>query len=82
MLLFPGKMALSLLEVDTKGWEFLVSWIDGSYSWMDLAILKESYPVQVAGFAYSARINQEPAFKWWVHKVLRKRDRMIGKCKS
>lgn len=29
--------------ITTKGWELLVGWTDGSYSWMDLASLKESY---------------------------------------
>ena len=76
MLLFLVKMVLSHLEMEM----FILS--DGSYSWIDLAVLEESYPVQVAEFSFAARINQEPAFKWWVGKVLQKRDRMIGKFKS
>jgi hypothetical protein len=28
------------------------------------------------------KISEEPAFAWWAHKVLRKRDRIIHKVKT
>ena len=43
---------------------------------------KESYPVQVAEYAISARISEEPAFAWWASSVLKKRNRIIAKTKS
>lgn len=35
----------------TKGWKVLVSWRDGSLSWVPLKDIKESNPVQVAKYA-------------------------------
>jgi hypothetical protein len=66
----------------TQGWKLLVTWKDGSSSWEPLKDLKESHPVQVAEYALTNKIVEEPAFAWWVKKVLRKRDRIIRKVKS
>ena len=66
----------------TIGWEILVRWKDGSTTWVALKDLKESYPVQLAEYAVSARIAEEPAFAWWVPYTLRKRSRIISKVKS
>ena len=66
----------------TKGWKLLVSWKDGSSSWVSLKDLKESNPVQVAEYAVANKILEEPAFAWWGRHVLRKRDRIIRKVKS
>jgi Reverse transcriptase (RNA-dependent DNA polymerase) len=63
----------------TKGWELLVRWDDETSTWVRLADLKESNPVEVAEYAVLHRINKEPAFRWWVPYVLRKRDRIIKK---
>ncbi len=53
-------------------WKFLVEWSNGSCQWIDLKLLKESNPVQVAEYATSRNIAEEPAFAWWVPYVLRK----------
>ena len=66
----------------TRGWELLVEWKDGSMDWVKLASLKESYPVQLAEYAVANEIDHEPAYKWWVPSVLRRRDRIINKVKS
>jgi hypothetical protein len=65
--------------ITTKGWDLKVRWQDGSYDWIPLSQLKESNPVQVAEYACSHNIHKEPAFNWWVPKVIRKRDRLINK---
>ena len=70
------------LRRTTRGWKLLVSWKDGSTSWVPLKDLKESHPVQVAEYALVNKILEEPAFAWWATKVLRKRDRIIKKVKS
>jgi hypothetical protein len=44
--------------------------------------LKESNPIEVAEYAVANRIDQEPAFKWWVPHTLQKRNRIISKVKS
>jgi hypothetical protein len=62
----------------TVGWKFLVEWIGGNQEWISLEILKESNPVQVAEFAVARNIADEPAFAWWVHYVLRKREVIVS----
>ena len=49
---------------------------------MKLKDLKDSYPVQIAEYAVANRIAEEPAFRWWVQSVLRKRNRIVAKMKS
>jgi hypothetical protein len=66
----------------TKGWKLLVSWKDGSTSWVPLKDMKDSFPVEVAEYAMVNKILEEPAFAWWAKHVLRKRDRIIKKVKS
>jgi hypothetical protein len=69
-------------KVTTKGWFLLVQWRDGSTSWERLADLKESNPIEVAEYAVVNRITEEPAFKWWVPNVIKRRNRIISKVKS
>ena len=66
----------------TRGWKLLVSWKDGTSSWIALKDLKESNPVEVAEYALTNKILEEPAFAWWARHVLRKRERLIRKVKS
>jgi hypothetical protein len=63
----------------TRGWFLLVSWKHGGSSdWVKLKDLKDSYLVQVAEYAAANRIADEPAFKWWVHNVLRKQSHIVA----
>ena len=66
----------------TRGWEILCQWKDGSTSWEALKDLKESYPIQTAEYAFEALISEEPAFAWWVHHVMKKREKIISRVKS
>ena len=66
----------------TIGWKLCVQWKDGTTSWLPLKELKESNPVETAEYAVANKIDQEPAFVWWVKDVLRRRDRLINKIKS
>jgi hypothetical protein len=66
----------------TRGWKLLCSWKDGSSSWVALKDLKDANPIEVAEYAVANRLQEEPAFKWWVHDVLRRRNRIINKVKS
>jgi len=65
-----------------RGWFLLVQWRDGSVSWEKLTDLKASNPVEVAEYAVANRLVEEPAFKWWVPHVIRRRNRIISKVKS
>ncbi len=66
----------------TKGWKLLVQWHDTSRQWIDLKILKESNPVQVAEYATSCDIHEHPAFAWWVPYVLQKCDVIVSAVNS
>ena len=66
----------------TIGWQLLVEWKYGSSDWTDLKDLKESNPVELAEYAVANKIVEEPAFKWWIATVLRRRNRIISKLKS
>ena len=66
----------------TQGWQILVLWKDASTTWVPLKDMKESYPVQTAEYAVTAKISMEPAFAWWAPWVLKKRNRIIAKVKS
>ena len=66
----------------TKGWKLLCQWKDGSSDWVELRHLKDPNPIEVAEYAVANRIQEEPAFKWWVPETLQTRNRIIGKVKS
>ena len=66
----------------TKGWELLMKWKDGSETWVPLKDAKESFPVQIAEYSVQARIQEEPAFAWWVPYVFKKRSQIISKVKN
>ena len=66
----------------TRGWEFLVHWNDKSSSWVPLKDLKVSNPVELAEYAIAKKIDDQPAFAWWIPHTIRKRDRIISKVKS
>jgi hypothetical protein len=53
-----------------KGWKLLCQWRDGSSTWVPLVDLKDSNPVELAEYAVANKLQEEPAFKWWVSSVL------------
>ena len=59
-----------------------MAWKDCSTDWIKLKDIKDSYPIQVAEYTAANRLSDEPAFKWWVLTVLRKRNRIVSKVKS
>ena len=69
-------------KVTTRGWKLCVEWKDGTSDWVALKDLKESNPVEVAEYAVMNKLAEEPAFKWWIADVLRKRNRIVAKVKS
>ena len=76
------KFGARKLRKTTVGWKLLVSWKDGSESWIPLKDLKESNPVDVADYATKVGIADEAAFAWWVPFTLRKRDVIISLVKA
>ena len=73
----PGN--LRRRRVTTKGWKIKVIWEDDSESWIPLSTVKESNPIELAEFAVAHGLHNEPAFAWWVPRVLRKRKHFINK---
>ena len=59
-----------------------MEWKDGSSDWVSLKDLKNTYPIELAEYAISNRIQDEPAFAWWVPYTLKKRVSIIQKIKS
>ena len=57
----------------TKGWEILIQWKDGSTTWEKLKDIKECYPVQLSEYAVQSKIQNEPAFSWWLPHVIKNR---------
>ena len=44
--------------------------------------LKASNPVEVTDYVIATSLQNEPAFKWWVPCVVRKRDNIVSKLTS
>ena len=76
------KQGTRVPKKTTKGWKLLCQWKDGSTDWIDLKYVKDSNPIELAEYAVANRIQEEPAFKWWVSETLRMRNRIIGKVRS
>ena len=70
------KSGQKRIRQSTAGWKLLILWKDGSEQWIPLSIMKESNPIEVAAFATSQGIAEEPYFVWWIPFTLRKRDRI------
>jgi len=66
----------------TKGWDLCVKWRDGSTSWLPLKDVKNTNPVELAEYAITNKIADEPAFAWWIPEVLKKKNRIINRLKS
>jgi len=65
----------------TKGWQLVVAWKDGMTSKVPLWEMRNAYPIQVAEYAVANKIQDAPAFRWWVNDVLQKRTHMVQKLK-
>ena len=44
--------------------------------------LKNSFPIELARYAIDNKIDDEPAFAWWVYFVMKEKDKIISKIKS
>ena len=51
---------------------------DRSEKWYPFKDMKESYLVQVSDYAVAKGIANEPAFSWWVHYTIKKRNVIIA----
>ena len=74
---FTTKRVFCKLRQTTIGWEFIIEWKDGSISWISLKVFKQSNPIEVADYLTTIRLENAPAFSWWVLYTLKKRDCII-----
>ena len=51
------KTGTKRMRQTTVGWIFLVEWANSSRQWIDLKILKESTPAQVAEYAIARNMG-------------------------
>ena len=49
---------------------------------MDLKDVKEVSTIELAEYAVSKKIDDEPDFAWWVHYIFKKQDKIIAKDKT
>jgi Reverse transcriptase (RNA-dependent DNA polymerase) len=67
-------------------WTFCVEFADGTTKWMPYATLRAQDTVELAVYAYSNKLLDEPVFAQWAPKLLREHDklkaRVIAKVKS
>ena len=61
----------------TQGLKLCILWKDGSTSWENLKDMKHGFPVQTAEYAASRRLQDLPAFNWWVKHTLKKKEQII-----
>ena len=77
----PSAITNRVPKKTTRGWKLQVEWKDGSSEWVPLKLLKDTNPVELAEYVVSNKIEEKPAFYWWVHDVLWRRKRIISKLK-
>ena len=78
---YTSKHGSKKRVVTTKGWRHKIKWENGTESWVSLAELKESNPLELAIYAKAHNIIDEPAYAWWAHYVTRKGKRVINAVK-
>ena len=65
--------------ITTKEWNIRFKWQDGSTDWLTISQVKNSNHLQLAEYFMAHKIHKDPAFNWWVRKILPKRDQIINK---
>lgn len=65
-------------KITTGGWDLKIEWAHGSSNWILLSEVKNANPIESAEYAVQVKIDDEPAFAWWVKPILKKRNQIIG----
>ena len=79
---YKTKYVFNRKKRKTEGWEFYVKRKYGSGGWLSTKEPKDSYPVPLADYAMSNRLQYETVFAWWFPYTLKKRIAIISKIKS
>ena len=73
---FITRSRMKRKKSTTRGWEICVQWKDGSTNWIALKDLKDYYPVDIANYEVTNKIQDEQSFAWWVPCMIRKRKHL------
>ena len=79
---FTTHTGLKTRRRNTKGWDLLFQWKDGSNDWIALKDVKESNPIEIAQYVLNTKFSDEPAFAWWTDTIMNQKKRLIQKVKS
>ena len=79
---YEDKYGKKVLKRTTRGWKLCIRLKDGSTMWIALKDVKESNPIETAKYAVANGLDKEPAFAWWVHHTLKKRNRILNAMKK
>jgi hypothetical protein len=72
----------NISKYSTKAWRICVMWNNNSTSWHPLADIKNSFPVQLAQYAISNKLDQDTAFRWWIKPTLKHKESFLKAVKS
>ena len=63
----------------TRGWAFQMEWEYGLVKWFLLKDPKQSSVIELSKYAITNKIQEDPAFNWWVGNVFRQSEHIISK---
>ena len=72
---------IHILVINTKGWGLQVKLRDQITDWVPLHLITESNTIEVVEHDMANGYSNEPTFRWWACKVLKKRNRLVNKVK-
>ena len=68
--------------MNTAYWHLCIQWKYGYTDWVSLKDINRSYTVELVDYAKRMKIDDDPAFVWWVPYVHKKRVVILSKVKS
>ena len=68
--------------LSTKGWDIQFRWKYGYSDWVPMSLVHKSNPIELAEYGNANNLQNEPAFRWWTRKSLKKRKHIINKIKA
>ena len=66
------KGGYNKLNPTMRGWKVFVQWQDETTTQMYLKDFKEASPIELAEYTVVNKLDDQPAFAWWVHYFFKK----------
>ena len=70
------------MVITMKVWDEQLWCKDQYIDWLTLKLVKKSNHIEVSYFLIANGYHNEPEFRWWLHKAIKKRYIIISKVKS